>query len=194
MVLDDFPDVATWRHHSVRSGFEVLFSATLADGRLLRGHTTAVEGGVAWSVGYRIELDPQWRTVRVETTSSTTAGERRMVAERIDGDRWLIDGQLRPDLTGCVDVDFESSAVTNTLPVHRIPFVPGGARHAAPAAFVRADDLRVERIEQEYTPLEATDTKVRFAYESSTFDVACTLTFDAAGLILDYPGIAVRVG
>ncbi|WP_344234728.1 putative glycolipid-binding domain-containing protein [Kribbella hippodromi] len=30
-------------------------------------------------------------------------------------------------LHGCEDVDFESSAVTNTLPVHRIPFTVGSA-------------------------------------------------------------------
>jgi hypothetical protein len=31
-----------------------------------------------------------------------------------------------------------------------------------------------------------------FHYESATFDFECELTFDASGLVLDYPGIAIR--
>ena len=60
------------------------------------------------------------------------------------------------------------------------------------AAFVRADDLRVLRVEQLYT-LRSTDPGgSTFDYESATFDFACELSFDVAGLILRYPGIAVR--
>ncbi len=50
--------------------------------------------------------------------------------------------------------------------------------------------LGVERLEQGYTRL---DDDGRFAYSSSTFDLACELRYDRAGLIMDYPSIAVRV-
>jgi hypothetical protein len=40
-------------------------------------------------------------------------------------------------------------AMTNALPVHRMA-LPIGARAAAPAAYVRAADSSVERLEQEY--------------------------------------------
>jgi len=58
------------------------------------------------------------------------------------------------------------------------------------AAFVRADDLRVERLEQTYTRL---DDGVHFAYTSMTFSFACNLAYDTSGLIVDYPGIATRL-
>lgn len=167
----------------------MLFSADDEAGRTLTGHTDALEAGVAWSVGYSIEADAFWRTTHVHATCRTALGHRTTSLERRDGDRWYVDGEHRAHLDGCVDVDFESSSVTNTLPVHRLE-LPGGLPVSAPAAFVRAEDLRVERLEQTYTRL---DDDGRFAYESSTFDFACELTYDRSGLLLDYPGIAIRV-
>lgn len=191
MDLGRLPDAAGWQHVDARIGFEILFYAPHDDGHLLRGQTTAVQDGAAWSVGYRIELDREWRTSRAEVTTVSAAGERRVDLRRTPDAHWFVDGALRPDLTGCTDVDLESSAVTNTLPIHRLDFRPDDP-HAVPAAFVHAADLRVERIDQEYRLLDRTDTGIRFSYASPTFDFACALTCDAAGLVVDYPGIAER--
>ncbi|WP_274996808.1 putative glycolipid-binding domain-containing protein [Promicromonospora iranensis] len=188
------PDVSAWTHRGVRAGFEVLFVEPVPDGHVLRGHTTAVEGPEAWSVGYRIEVDRQWRTRRAEVQGSSARRVVRTTLERADrgeGVRWLVDGVPRPDLDGCQDVDLESSAVTNTLPVHRLDAAPGEA-HSVPAAFVRADGLAVERLEQEYRLRGRTAGAITFDYESSTFGFACELAYDTAGLILEYPGIAAR--
>jgi hypothetical protein len=194
MRLDPMPGVSAWTHGGVRAGFEVLFVEPMADGHLLRGHTTAVEGPEAWSVGYRIEVDGQWRTRRAEVQGTSAGGTARTTLERSgqgESVRWLVDGVPRPELDGCHDVDLESSAVTNTLPVHRLDAAPGEAR-TAPAAFVRAGDLAVERLEQEYRLQGRTPATITFDYESPTFGFACELTYDTAGLILEYPGIAVR--
>ena len=191
MQLVDLPPVATWQHTGVRTGYEVLFVQRSAAGVRLRGVTTAMEDGAAWSVGYRIDLDDGWRTQRVETVNSTADGERRVSIRRFADDRWSVDGVPRPDLDGCSDIDLESSSVTNTLPVHRLRF-DRGRPVSAPAAFVWANDLRVEREEQLYTLTSETTEALGFHYESPTFDFRCELTFDAAGLIISYPGIAVR--
>ncbi|WP_419707168.1 putative glycolipid-binding domain-containing protein [Promicromonospora sp. NFX87] len=194
MRLDPLPDVSAWTHSGVRAGFEVLFAEPVADGYLLRGHTTAVEGPQAWSVGYRIEVDPQWCTRRAEVRAVSAVGTVRTTLDRTgqgDDARWIVDGVPRRDLDGCLDVDLESSAVTNTLPVHRLDPAPGEP-HEVPAVFVRAGDLGVERLEQEYRLRSRTPTAIRFDYASSTFDFECVLTYDASGLVLKYPGIAVR--
>jgi hypothetical protein len=190
MEATDLPRLAAWRHSDVRAGYEVLFTDAGPGGYRLRGATTAVESGAGWSVTYRIELDRQWRTRRVDAVATTSTGERHLSLRAVPG-RWMVDGRRRPDLDGCVDVDFESSSVTNTVPLHRLQFRIGEPV-AAPAAFVRATDLRVHRVEQRYTLRTRTPEGFTFDYESATFDFACRLTFDAAGLILDYPGIAVR--
>jgi hypothetical protein len=90
-----------------------------------------------------------------------------------------------------LDVDLEASAFTNALPVNRLGLDVG--QHAdAPAAYVRAHDLRVERLEQHYTRLTGDGTRSRYDYRAPRFDFTAVLVYDEFGLVLDYPGIAVR--
>jgi hypothetical protein len=194
MRLDPMPLVSAWTHVGVRAGFEVLFTDTIPTGHLLRGHTTAVEGSEAWSVGYRIEVDWHWHTRRADIEGTTSAGTARTSLERIDntgGVQWLVDGVLRSEFDGCLDVDLESSAVTNTLPIHRLDAV-AGETYAVPAVFVRADNLAAERLEQEYRLIARTSAEIRFDYASPTFDFRCELSYDTSGLVVRYPGIALR--
>jgi uncharacterized protein len=72
--------------------------------------------------------------------------------------------------------------------VHRLR-LEVGAGADAPAAFVRALDLRVERLEQRY----ARAAEFVFTYAAPRFDYAGRLEYDVHGLLLDYPGIAERV-
>jgi len=181
--LAPLPAAAAWQHVGARTGFEVLFTSE----RTLAGHTAAAEQDEIWWVGYRIELDASWRTLRAEVTARSRAGRRSIVLERRGADRWTVDGAPVPALEGCVDVDLESSAVTNTLPIHRLEFPPGEAV-PCPAAYVRAD-LTVERLEQTYT----SRPELRFGYTAPAFEFAGELTYDRSGLIVDYPGIARRV-
>ena len=73
--------------------------------------------------------------------------------------------------------------------MHRLELAPGRLTDA-PAAYVQALDLSVVRLEQTYRRLDDR----RFDYASTAFGFEAILEYDAAGLILDYPGIAVRVG
>lgn len=191
--LAPLPTAASWRHRGSRSGFEVVFFAPTPSGHLLSGRTTADDGESAWSLGYTVAVDRDWRTTEMRASASTEGGEASVHLTRDDSDGWVVDGERRPELRGCVDVDFESSAMTNTLPLRRLE-LRRGERVDVPAAFVRAPDLRVERLEQTYTLTEATPQGLVFHYESSTFGFACELRYDAAGLVIDYPGIAVRHG
>jgi hypothetical protein len=184
MRFEPLPATAAWQHVEARRGFEVLFNST----RVLVGHTTAQEEGEVWWVGYRIELDAAWRTSRAEVAGRSRAGLRQTVLDRHDGDTWTVDGVRVPALDGCPDVDLESSAVTNTLPVHRARF-PVGEAVSCPAAYVRTD-LTVERLEQTYT----WRGELCFDYMCPAFEFACELRYDRSGLVLDYPGIARRVG
>ena len=84
-------------------------------------------------------------------------------------------------------MDLEASACTNTLPVHRLAMPPGEVVEA-PAAYVRALDLSVTRLDQTYRRLD--DRRYDYTSEGGSFHAA--LEYDDAGLIVDYPGIAVR--
>lgn len=186
------PNAAAWNHLGARSGFEVAFFRRKGTGIIIEGRTTAREASALWSVGYEIAVDDAWTTTTVRATSLTAAGTREVRLIRDSRGGWSVDGTPAPELDGCVDVDFASSAMTNMLPVHRIDFILGESVDV-PAAFVRAEDLGVQRLEQRYTLTSVSAETVNFHYESSTFDFVCELDYDAAGFVLSYPGIAVRV-
>jgi uncharacterized protein len=83
--------------------------------------------------------------------------------------------------------------MTNALPVRRMG-PASSARAAAPAAYVRAIGLAVERLEQTYLRVPDEAAHQRYDYTAPAFDFACRLIYDESGLVLDYPGIAVRAG
>jgi uncharacterized protein len=181
--VSQLPRFAAWLHRDARSGFEVVFF----DGHHLEGDTAAVEEGEAWAVAYKIALDHRWTTRSAHVTSRTASGRHEITVEADGAGHWRVNGHPAPHLDGCLDVDLESSALTNAFPVHRLDLEVGQAADA-PAAYVRALDLRVERLEQRYVRLE----HERYHYSSPAFGVETELVYDEFGLVLDYPGIAVR--
>ncbi|GIG34633.1 putative glycolipid-binding domain-containing protein [Cellulomonas pakistanensis] len=180
-----FPAWAAWRFVDAVDGFEVVHPTP---GRL-RGHTSALEDGRTYAVRYEITLDDAWRTREARVWSDTVDGPRSTVVRSDGRGTWTVDGEPAPHLDGLGDVDLEASACTNTLPVHRLD-LPVGEVVAAPAVYVQAQDLAVVRLEQTYSRRP----DGRFDYTSQGGAFRAVLTYDDAGLILDYPGIAVRAG
>jgi hypothetical protein len=188
----ELPTSAAWQHRQARSGFEVAFLRSEPGGHRVEGQTVALEGDDAWVVRYEVELGPDWltRSARVSGRSAAGTNERTL---RSDGaGRWLVDGESAPLLGGCLDVDLEPSCLTNAFPIHRLELEIGEAADA-PAAYIRALDLRVERLEQRYTRLEDDAGRQRYHYRAPAFDFECRLVYDQSGLLLDYPGIGTRV-
>jgi hypothetical protein len=188
-----FPAAACWRHRGARSGFEVAYFRAAAGGWSIDGTTTAVEDGQTWIVSYRIRLDAAWLTREARVTARTAAGLRQSGLTSDGAGRWRVDGRPAPQLDGCLDIDLESSALTNTLPVHRLALATGACA-GTPAAYVRALDLRTERLDQDYTRLPDESGQQRYRYAAPAFGFTCTLGYDESGLVLDYPGIAERAG
>lgn len=191
-MMDDFPTTAAWRHLAVRDGFEVLFLRRRPRGFELDGYSTAVEDGQTWGTHYALTLDTSWKTRSAHIVGHSTRGANEVLLEADASGRWRVDGRPAPLLGGCLDVDLEASAFTNALPVNRLG-LEVGQQADAPAAYVRALDLRVERLEQQYTRLPGKGEGSRYDYRAPRFDLACVLAYDEFGLVLDYPGIAVRV-
>ena len=190
--MPELPPAAAWRLVDAHAGFEVLFPRVGRDGSMMEGQSTGVEEGEAWAVRYAVALDTGWATRSAHVTGLSAAGVHEV---RIEGDgrgEWRVDGRPAPELSGCLDVDLEGSACTNAFPVRRLA-LEVGQRAEAPAVYVRAPDLRVERLEQHYERLEDDGELTRYDYASPGFGVECVLAYDRSGLVLDYPGIAVRV-
>jgi hypothetical protein len=190
-AFGQLPPTAAWRHVDARDGFEVVFLKTGDGGYQLDGCTTAVEDGQAWVVRYGIVVDDAWRTRAAYVSGRSASGEHEVRLEADGSGHWRVGGVAAPQLDGCLDVDLESSSCTNTLPVHRLGLAVGQGADA-PAAYVRALGLDVERLEQRYERVQDDGTRKRFDYAAPVFDYQGRLVYDASGLVLDYPGIAVR--
>ncbi|MFY9849222.1 MAG: putative glycolipid-binding domain-containing protein [Trebonia sp.] len=193
MDLAPLPATAAWRHRDARAGFEVAYFEVLDRGCRIEGMTTAIEDGVTWAVEYSIDLDATGATRSARVRGRSAAGSSSALLEADGAGRWLVDGGPAPHLDGCLDVDLESSAMTNALPVRRMRLAPG-AGAAAPAAYVRAVGLAVERLEQTYLRAPAEAAGQSYDYAAPVFDFACRIAYDQSGLVLSYPGIAVRAG
>jgi hypothetical protein len=191
MPFASVPATAAWRHRGARTGFEVVYFQASSAGCRIEGWTTAVEDGDPWVVEYAIELDAGWATRSARIRGRSRAGCSSRLLEADGAGRWLVDGAGAADLDGCLDVDLESSAMTNALPVRRMS-LPVGARAAAPAAYVRAAGLAVQRLEQTYVRSTGEGTRQCYDYSAPAFDFGSRLVYDESGLVVDYPGIAVR--
>jgi len=183
---------AAWRHLDARVGFEVLFLRHERDRYHLEGHVTAVEEGEPWGIRYTLVLDSNWATRSAHIVGRSALGEHDLQLENDGAGDWRIDGKPMTQLSGCIDVDLEASACTNALPVNRLRLKVGQAADA-PAVYVRARDLRVERLEQRYARIPNDGEHSRYDYVAPSFDFRTVLDYDEFGLLLTYPGIAVRV-
>jgi uncharacterized protein len=193
MSFHPFPASACWQHRGARSGFEVAYFTAQESGWRIDGTTAALEDGQTWVVSYSIEVDAAWVTRSARITGRTAAGLREVLLESDGAGHWVIDGEPAADLDGCLDVDLESSALTNTLPVHRLDLRPGG-RAEAPAAYVRALTLTAGRLDQSYAKIPGEAEPPRYDYAAPAFGFTARLVYDASGLVADYPGIARRAG
>jgi hypothetical protein len=191
MTFQAPPSRAAWRHQGARDGFEVAFLGPNGGGVAVEGHTSAVEGGEAWVVRYGIVLDAGWSARRALVENRSSLGSGELAIESGGTGRWRVDGKPVPHLDGCLDVDLEASALTNAFPVHRLGLGIGDQADA-PAVYVRALDLGVERLEQRYLRLPDDGGRQRYHYSAPRFDFECELVYDESGLVLDYPGIAIR--
>ena len=167
-----------------------MFIRASAGGYGFSGHTAAVEDGRAWTVRYDIRVDRHWRTSTADVWLWNENGSSRRSLRHDGVGRWTVDGAYVTELDGCMDVDLESSACTNTFPIHRL--APHGGRHHAPAAYLRVDG-GVERLEQNYQRAGGGEGGPAYDYEAPRFEFSARLEYDWHGLVLRYPGIAERV-
>jgi hypothetical protein len=190
-VFRHLPLHAAWRHVGDPDGFECAFFRVEDGSLIVDGQTIALDDRDVWSVGYSIRIDDCWRTRDARVAVRTARGVDTIELERV-GSQWFVDGQHVPELDGCDDLDLETSACTNTFPLHRLN-LPVGAHADAPAVFVATPDLRVGRLEQVYQHLDDRDGGSRYRYRAPQFAFETTIRFDGAGLVDDYPMIARRV-
>jgi hypothetical protein len=186
------------------------FGVEYAEVTLFRDRLSAVgvavgADPVAYRLDYTLETGRGFVTSRLRVTARGEGWRRMVDLRRAASGAWAIEtaivgeGALVPPggemdaLAGAVDCDLGLSPLTNTMPVLREDLRRGGTATFR-MAWVSVPDLGVHPSAQRYTFLRALDDGrwvVRFESIDDTF--TADLTFDADGLIVDYPGLARRV-
>jgi uncharacterized protein len=190
--VSELPSYAAWRHLGSREGFEIASFRRDPDGYRAIGQANAVEDDRAWALRYVITFDETWATKTARITSICGGDDHVLEVSTNGRGEWLVDRVRAPQLAGCLDIDLEASIFTNALPVHRLRLGVGELAEA-PAAYVRAPTLRVERIEQTYARLpDRADETHCYVYSAPSFAFSAELSYDSYGLLLNYPGIGTR--
>ncbi len=158
------------------------------------------EDAEAYSATYSLATDETGVVQRLTVRTIRAQGEQYVSLTRSEEGIWLVDrvgqgaGTVRTNFRGALDVDLASSPLFNALPVrrlglHRATAQDNLAQHDLPVVFVSLPGLEVSCVRQTYGTVAVGETTVvRFA--SDLFEAE--LTVDADGLVLEYPGLALR--
>jgi len=158
------------------------------DGWVLRGAILALEKQGPAQANYEILCDAAWHTLRAVVSLRDGIHDRSLALTVEDG-RWVENGNERPAVRGCIDIDLGWSPSTNTLPIRRLGLAVGQKSGPVTAAWVRFPELTLEPLPQEYERL----AERRYRYSSRGGAFTAELEIDEDGLVVDYQGIWRRV-
>ncbi|MGH2399357.1 MAG: putative glycolipid-binding domain-containing protein [bacterium] len=96
--------------------------------------------------------------------------------------RWRLNGEERPEVMGCIDLDLNFSPSTNLLPIRRLNLAVGEEARVR-AAWLRFPSLTLEPLDQLYRRTKAST----YRYESAGGSFAAELTVNDAGFVTRYP-------
>jgi hypothetical protein len=167
-------------------GLEQLRINEWPDGVKARSAIVGQADATRHGVMYEVSLTPDWTFEAI--LLQRTDGVMTVLRRSKDGEWFDMHAEALPGLAGCVDIDFEMTPFTNTLPIRRAPLALGETRRFR-VAYIPADTLEPFPAEQIYTRLSERVYRFETADGSFTADI----TVDADGLVLDYPGLFERV-
>jgi hypothetical protein len=156
-----------------------------ADQRL-SGTAVFVQDQQPVRLDYQVTCNAAWQTMRA-TVTGWFGVETVAIEITVDlGRQWRLNGAIAPAVAGCADVDFSFSPSTNLLPVRRLRLAVG---QAAPvrAAWLRLPHFNLEPLDQIYRR----DGEFTYHYESAGGAFIRKLQVNAAGFVIDYPGLWV---
>lgn len=182
--------MVAWERADESRGHSLARWERLDEGWLFHG-TEVLIGEETLACAFAVHLDADWGTRLAEVAAVAAKGERsvRLVAD--EQRTWTVDGHLRPDLEGCVDVDVAATPLTNTFPIRRLAGLSVGDAVTTPVAWVDVPALGVTRVDQTYERLMDRGGLAAWRYSDDAHG-AFTLTVDPDGIVVDYEGLARR--
>jgi hypothetical protein len=193
--------------HNAESFHTEFAEVSLAGGALqARGVAIGAEP-VAYRLEYELATTDAYVTQRLEITSRGAGWRRALVLERSGAGEWFCATEADGDLdlptaggdlgliAGALDCDLGLSPLTNSMPLlrHQLHRQPGSVEFLM--AWVGVPELAVYPSRQRYTFLRnSTEGGAVVRFDSLDGDFTADITFDAHGLVVDYPSIGQVVG
>jgi hypothetical protein len=159
------------------------------------GRIVAAASGAAPAFGafYELQTDETGATKRFGMTVTLAERERQLSIARDAENMWLVSdhsGESRAAFDGALDVDVVFSPFFNTLPIRRRGLHVRPDSITVPVIYVSLPDMSVTPAMVSYSSADSESTeKIRVHSPVSE----TTLTLDADGFIVDYPGLAERI-
>lgn len=160
-----------------------------------------------YRLDYALETTAGFVTARLYLTARGEGWRRTLDLQRSADGAWTAageaDGSLdlplpggdTSGLDGALDCDLQESPLTNTMPVLRHGLLEQEGTFDFVMAWVAVPSLAIHPSAQRYTALRDLPGGRRLIrYEGLDSDFSAELTFDADGLVIDYPGLGQRVG
>jgi hypothetical protein len=162
---------------------------------------------VPYRLDYALETTASFVTARLYLTARGEGWRRTLDLRRsADGD-WMAQGEAEGSLDlpapggytsgldGALDCDLQESPLTNTMPVLRHRLLEQDGSFDFVMAWVAVPSLVIHASRQRYTALrDLPEGRRLIRYEGLDSDFSAELTFDADGLVIDYPGLGRRIG
>jgi len=182
--------ILTWRsqdHRRMESVRVQLSGKRIkANGRIVAAET---DTNPAFAAYYDLLTDETGATKRLGMTATLAERERQLVVARDDENVWMItdhQGDVRAAYEGALDVDVVYSPFFNTLPIRRTGLHEHADSITVPTVYVNLPDMSVAAASVSYSNI-GDGMKVHSPVSDTT------LTVDADGFIVDYPGLAERI-
>jgi hypothetical protein len=148
----------------------------------------------AFSASYDLVTDETGATKRLSMTVTLAERERQLSIARDNENMWLVQQHTgesnRGAYEGALDVDVIFSPFFNALPIRRTGLYQRSESVTLPVVYVRLPELSVESATISYRSA-GPGSPDGIKLHSPVADT--TITVDAEGFILDYPGLAERI-
>jgi uncharacterized protein len=189
-----WPAMLTWRAQDVSRMESVRVQLSgkriKANGRIV---AAAADTNPAFAAYYDLLTDETGATKRLGMTVTLAERERQLVVARDEENMWMVtdhQGESRAAYDGALDVDLVFSPFFNALPIRRIGLNERADSVTVPTIYVRLPEMTVASAAISYSSASV-DSGEGIKVHSPVSDT--TLTVDADGFIVDYPGLAERI-
>ncbi len=150
----------------------------------LEGAAAFRHEGVPACLAYEVDCDGEWRTREGVVHGWVGARPLDFRITRAPDGIWTLNGQVVPNLDGCVDLDLGFTPATNLFQLRRVALRVGQAADV-PVAWL---DVAVGTLDMLHQRYERRMTNV-YWYEAPRFDYFALLQDNAVGFVEKYPNL-----